>query len=378
MRETTLRTEDNAVLRVLYMALELAAKQWRVVFGDGDRRRRVCIDAGDLVGLSEAMAKAKSHFGLTAQCAVYSCFEAGRDGFWLHRALLSVGVNNVVVDASSIAQPRRGRRAKTDRLDAEQLLNNLLRHVGGERDVWKVVQVPSEADEDARRLHRERERLVKERGAHSTRLRSLLATQGLCLRPGRDFVERLEEARGWDNEALGETLLQELRREYERLVLVRRQLRELEGERKELLASADSRSMRMVVQLMRLAGVGRTSAWVFVMEFFGWRDFRNRREVGALAGLTGTPYDSGSGQREQGISKAGNRRVRALAIEIAWLWLRYQPDSALSRWYMERFAGAGPRARRIGIVALARRLLVALWRWVQFDELPEGARLTAG
>lgn len=240
-----------------------------------------------------------------------------------------------------------------------------------------MVQVPSEADEDARRLHRERERLVRERSAHRTRLQALLATQGVRLGVKRDFVARLEQARSGCGAALGEALLEELRREHERLRVVERQLRELERRRAELLERSPAQSMHMVRELMRLAGVGHTSAWVFVMEFFAWRRFRNRREVGALAGLTATPYDSGSSRREQGIGKAGNRRVRALAIEIAWLWLRYQPDSALSRWYGERFAAAGPRARRIGIVALARRLLVALWRWAEFGELPEGARLKA-
>lgn len=377
MHETTLPVNDNATGQVLYMAMELSAKRWRLVFGDGSRRRRMVIEAGDLGRLREEMVKAKRHFGLSESASVWSCYEAGRDGFWIHRQLLGMGVSNGVIDAASIEQPRRRRRAKTDRIDAEKLLTHLMRYVGGERDVWKVVQVPSEADEDARRLHRERERLLKERGAHRTRIRALLALEGLKLAPGREFLARLARCRRFDGQPLGKALVVELEREFERLRVVERQLRELEAERSVCLERADSRALRQVVQLMRLCGIGRTSAWVFVMEFFAWRAFRNRRQVGALAGLTGTPYDSGQSRREQGVSKAGNRRVRTLAIEIAWLWLRHQPDSALSQWYRERFAHGGPRARRVGIVALARRVLVALWRWVEFDEMPSGARLKA-
>ena len=149
----------------------------------------------------------------------------------------------------------------------------------------------------------------------------------------------------------------------------------MEATRKETLRSSGDPAIEQVRRLLQLKGIGMNSAWVYVMEFFAWRAFRNRRELGSLAGLAPTPYASGESSRERGISKAGNRPVRALAIEIAWCWLRYQPDSQLSRWYQRRFAKGGSRVRRIGIVALARKLLIALWRYVEEDILPEGAQL---
>ena len=377
MTEATLRVDDSARARVLYMAQELSAKQWRVLFSDGEKRRGGAVEAGDLAALLEQIRRAKERFGLAAQAPVVSCYEAGRDGFWLHRFLVCQGVDNVVVDAASVEQSRRSRRAKTDRLDVEKLLRTLIRWAGGEREAWRVVQVPSEAEEDARRLHRERERLVKERTAHRTRLRSLLALEGLSVSPTRGFVQRLERLRRWDGSALGEELRAELEREYRRLELVSEQVRTLEARQRARIREAASPAEAQVARLVAFRGLGACSAWVLVMEFFAWRAFRNRRQVGGLAGLTGTPHASGDSAREQGVSKAGNRRVRTLAIELAWLWLRYQPDSALSRWYRERFANAGPRARKIGIVALARKLLVTLWRYLDFDEVPRGAVVTA-
>jgi transposase len=323
------------------------------------------------------VTKAKERFHLPEDVRVVSCYEAGRDGFWLHRYLLSIGIENQVVDSSSIEVNRRGRRAKTDRIDGDKLLTMVMRDLGGERDVWSVVQVPSIEEEDARRLHRELERLKSERTGHRNRLQGLLVAQGMRLKPGRDFLERLEKVSLWDGGALPVELKGELVREYERLRLVEEQIHSSEQVQDERLEQAQTEAMRQVVQLMSLCGIGKTSAWVFVMEFFGWRRFRNRREVGALAGLTGTPYDSGDSQRDQGISKAGNRRIRTLSIEIAWSWLRYQPQSKLSLWFKERFAGGGKRMRRIGIVALARRRLIALWQYLEHGLLPPGAQLKA-
>jgi len=377
MNAATFRDEDNAVEPVLYIAMELSNKQWKLVLGDGVKRRRVTIEAGHLAQLGEAITKAKEKFCLPGDARVLSCYEAGRDGFWLHRYLLSVGIQNQVVDSSSIEVNRRQRRAKTDRLDGDKLLTMLMRYCGGERDLWRVVQVPSVEEEDARQLHRELERLKKERTGHRSRLQGLLVAQGIRLKPCRDFLERLEKLSLWDGRALPADLKGELEREYQRLVMVDEQLCALQKVQDERLEKAETGALRQVVQLMTLCGIGKTSAWVFVMEFFGWRRFRNRREVGALAGLTGTPYDSGDSQRDQGISKAGNRRVRTLSIEIAWSWLRYQPESQLSRWFQERFAGGGKRMRRVGIVALARRLLVALWRYLEHGVVPEGAQLKA-
>jgi transposase len=361
---------------VLFMALELSDKKWKLALSDGTKRRIVTIAAGDLVALGEAVAKAKARFGMPGGVPIVSCYEAGRDGFWLHRYLVHCGVVNVVVDASSIEVNRRARRAKTDRVDVEQLLRLLIRYHHGEKRVWSVVHVPSVEEEDARRLHRELERLKKERTGHRNRIQALLVSQGVRLQPRHDFLERLETARLWDGAALPPDLQAEGRREEARLRAVDEQVRALEAEQARRLEAAATSCHQQVAHLMRLRGIGLTSAWVFVMEYFGWRQFHNRKEVAALAGLTPMPYASGDSFRDQGISKAGNRRIRSLMIQIAWGWLRYQPHSALSVWFNTRFALGGKRMRRIGIVALARRLLIVLWRYVQRGTIPEGASLT--
>lgn len=369
------RNEDNASAPVLYMALELSNKSWRLTFGGGGKRRQVSVPAADLMKLSEAVAKAKERFGMPAPTPVVSCYEAGRDGFWLHRHLKSVGIQNEVIDAASIEVSRRLRHVKTDRLDGERLLDKLMRHHAGERGGWSVVRVPSIEEEDARRLHRELERLKRERLAHRVRMQSLLVIHGMRVKIKSTL--RLGSLTLWDGRPLPAELKAELEREVERLTLVERQIAALESARRERLREPKTEAERSIVQLMRLGAIGPTSAWLLVMEFFGWRCFRNRREVAALAGLVGSPYNSGESERDQGISKAGNRRVRAMMVEIAWLWLRFQPKSALSQWYHRRFAGGGLRMRRIGIVALARRLLIALWRYLADGVIPEGARLIA-
>jgi transposase len=377
MNAATHGTEVSVSAPVLYMALELSNKTWRLALSDGAKHRRVAVPAADLMKLSEAVAKAKERFGMPASARVVSCYEAGRDGFWLHRHLRSTGIENQVVDAASIEVSRRLRHVKTDRLDGERLLVKVIRHHAGERGGWSVVRVPSPEEEDARRLHRELERLKRERLAHRLRIQSLLVTQGVRLTIKSALRLRLGSLALWDGHSLPVELKAELEREAERLALVERQIGALEAKRRERLQSPRTEAERRIVHLMRLGAIGPASAWLLVMEFFGWRAFRNRREVAALAGLVGTPYNSGDSARDQGISKAGNRRVRAMIVEIAWLWLRFQPRSALSQWYRARFAGGGLRMRRIGIVALARKLLIALWRYLEDGVMPEGARLIA-
>jgi transposase len=257
------------------------------------------------------------------------------------------------------------------------MLRLLQRYWQGERGMLSVVRVPTVEAEDNRRLHRERERLLTERGAHSARIKSLLVAHGIRLRLNGDFLVQLEAARGGLGYALGPDLKAELIREYARYRLVDEQIRGLEQEQKARAEAGVDEAMAQVKGLMQLKGVGWQSSWLLVMEFFAWRAFQNQRQVGACAGLTPTPYSSGDSEREQGISKAGNRRVRTLMIELSWLWLRYQPGSALSRWFQRRFAGGGKRMRRIGIVALARKLLIALWRYVTDGVIPEGAVLKA-
>ena len=377
MNPATHGSEGSATVPVLYMALELSNRTWRLAFSDGAKRRQVAVPAADLIKLACAVAKAKERFGMPTSARVVSCYEAGRDGFWLHRHLLSVGIENEMVDAASIEVSRRLRHVKTDRLDADRLLAKLIRHHAGERGGWSVVRVPSIEEEDARHLHRELGRLKRERIAHRVRMQSLLVTQSVRITIKGSARLRLETLTLWDGRALPLELKAELDRERERLALVERQIEQLEAARRDRLSSPRTEAERRIVHLMRLGAIGPTSAWLLVMEFFGWRAFRNRREVAALAGLVGTPYNSGESERDQGISKAGNRRVRAMIIEIAWLWLRFQPRSALSQWYQARFAGGGLRMRRIGIVALARRLLIALWRYLEDGVIPQGARLIA-
>jgi transposase len=279
------------------------------------------------------------------------------------------------VHSASIEVPRGQRRAKTDRLDAEKLLTMLIRYHSGETKVWKVVRPPSLQEEDQRQLHRELRTLKSERTRHSNRLQALLISQGVRLKVGRDFLAALETVRLWDGQPLPPELRARLEREYECLCFGQRQIRQLEAQRRRMIRRTASREMGQVRQLLQLRGLGENTAWLYVMEFFGWRQLRNRRQVGALAGLVPTPAKSGESDGERGISKAGNRQVRAVAIELAWMWLRHQPESDLSRWFERRYSVAGKRARKVGIVALARRLLIALWRYLETGVLPEGARL---
>jgi transposase len=368
--------DDTSVARVLYMALELSASKWKVALGDGRRApSQHTVVAGNVVELLEVIGKARKRCGLSAQVPVVSCYEAGRDGFWLHRWLVEQGVDNVVVDSSSIEVNRRARRAKSDGLDAVKLYEMLVRYVGGAKRVWHVVHVPTPEQEDERRLHRELERLKRERNAHVSRIRSLAVLHNVRLERvgGRGWQERLEELK----ERLPGALYQEIARQGERLVVCEQQIKQVERERQAQLEGMLERGGPLVA-LLRLRAIGLPSAWVLVHELFGWRRFANRRELAGSVGLSPSPYSSGSAEREQGISKAGNRRCRSLLVEIAWYWLRYQPGSELAQWFTRRFAGGGKRMRRIGIVALARRLLVALWRYVEHGVIPPGAQLKAG
>jgi len=363
---------------VLYVAFELGNSTWRLACSDGRKVRQVTVTARDLEQVQGALLRAQNHFELAGGCSVVSCYEAGRDGFWLHRYLQGRGIENVVVDSASLEVDRRLRRAKTDRIDAGKLLRMLIRYHGGEKQLWRVVRVPSREDEDARHLNRELESLKRERTRHRNRIHGILMQQGLRLpNPSKKrFLKDLEALRTWDGQKLPSGMKARLVRVYQQLRLVEDQISILAKEKREQLKQVDNAKMRQVGQLLRLPGIVPVSSWSFVMELLGWRRFRNRREIAALAGLTPTPYDSGRRLREQGISKAGNRRIRTLAIEIAWAWLRYQPRSKLSQWFSERFAGGGTRMRRIGIVAVARRLLIDLWRFLEYGVIPEGALLT--
>jgi transposase len=373
-KQGNLGREQKAQEPVLYIAFELANSTWKLACSNGSKLRHATVTAGDLTQVQGTIIRAKRHFGLGDEVHTVSCYEAGRDGFWLHRYLHSCGIENVVVDSASLEVDRRLRRMKTDRIDAGKLLRMLVRYHGGEKHLWRVVRVPSREDEDARHLHRELEALKRERTRYRNQIHGILFQQGLRTNnpSKKKFIQELELMRTWDGRELPAEMKARLVRVHARLRMVEEQISSLVKEKTQRLQEENAR-MAQVAQLLRLPGIGPVSSWTFVMEFFGWRRFRNRREVAALAGLTPTPYDSGRRMREQGISKAGNRRVRTLAIEIAWAWLRYQPRSKLSRWFLERFADGGSRMRRIGIVALARRLLIDLWRFLENGMVPEGA-----
>ncbi len=363
----------------LNLALELSNKTWKLGFSNGEKTRTKTIEARDLAALREEIATAKTKLGLSEDCVIECVYEAGRDGFWIHRLLESWGIHSRVVDSASIQVNRKKRRVKTDRIDVEALLTQLMRYLGGDKQALSVVNVPSTEAEDRMRLNRERERLIRERGAHSSRIKSLFIAQGLVIDRLTDtLIEQLDTQVTATGEPLGADLKEEIRREYQRYRLTDEQVRAIEQEQKRRVEQPQDASHQLVARLLALKGIGWVSSWVLVMEFFSWRGFRNRQQLAACAGLTPTPYASGADQRDQGISKAGNRRIRALMVELSWLWLRYQPDSALSRWYRERFAQGGKRMRRIGIVALARKLLIALWRYVEHGEIPQGAVLKAG
>jgi len=376
--QETLRIQATTKQAALNIAFELGNKEWKLAFSDGSRTRYVSIDARKLYQVEREIERARKHFGLAEGIKIVSCYEAGRDGFWLHRYLVRKGIENLVVDSSSIEVNRRRRRAKTDRLDAGKLLGMLLRYYGGEQRVWSVVRVPTEQAEDVRNIGRALDVLTAERTMHSNRIKGLLVQQGIVIKNviSKKFLNKLEAACRWDGQKVSGDFKTRIVREHERLRMVYEQIRRLKKERAERVKRQDTDGMQQVAQLQKLQGIGPESSWDLVMEFFGWRAFKNRRQVAALAGLTPTPYDSGGVVREQGISKAGSRRIRTLSIESAWCWLRFQPESSLSRWFEERFAKGGKRMRRIGIVALARRLLIELWRYLNTGILPPGARLS--
>lgn len=378
MNQTTRQEESTRNQATLHLSFDLGWSEWKLAFGIavGQRPRLRTLAARDLTGLLREIELAKERFGLPVTAPVVSCYEAGRDGFWLHRFLLSQGIESLVVDSSSIEVNRRARKAKTDRLDAQKLLAQLIRFQQGEK-VFSVVRVPDPDQEDHRQGPRELGYLKEERTAHSNRIKSLLASQGIRLEVHKDFLEQLDQARLWDGHPLPVELKQRLVREHERLALVQKQIQELERQRRQALRESADAAHQQVGLLLQLRGIGENSSWLLVRELFGWRHFNNGRELGALCGLAPMPHQSGSLDREQGISKAGNRRVRCMLIEIAWCWIRLQPRSSLTLWFQQRYGPGNGRSRRVGIVAVARRLLIALWRYLGNGVVPEGAELKA-
>lgn len=363
--------------RALYIGFELGEEKWKLGFasGLGDREWVRSIPARDFDRLDQEVRKAKTRFGLPSDCSVRSCYEAGRDGFWVHRVLLEAGIENLVVDSASIKVERKRRRAKSDRLDAKALVRQLLHWYLGEKDTWKVVRVPSPEEEDARQLDRSLQTVKKEHTRTVVRIRGLLASWGARMPIDGAFPERLEEARNPLGARIPEGLRRRIGLEYERLLVLKQQLRQLESIRRRELTHGDNPLSVKARKMYALKGIGQNGAWRLSSELFSWRTFQNRKELGSLLGLTPTPYQSGDSDREQGIGKDGIRSCRAISIELAWGWLRFQPDSELSLWFERRFGGGSKRLRKIGIVALARKLVIALWRWTEHDVLPKGAIL---
>jgi transposase len=376
MQQVPHQSQSTAADSVLYMALELGARRWLLAFGLGvatpSRRREIA--AGDRAALRRAIADAKRRFGLAETAVVRSCYEAGRDGWWIHRMLETEAVINVVVDSSSIEVSRRARRAKTDRLDGDKLLRMLIRYWRGERGLWKVVHVPSPEVEDARHAERAITSLVAERTRQRNRLHALLALHGVrdALRP--TFGDRLAHLTDWAGQPLPAGAVARLALAWRVVTAVETELRLARRAQRAAVRAAATPIAIRAARLQHLRGIQTGSALMLVKEVFV-RDLTNRRQVGALSGLVAVPYQSGDAARDQGISRAGVKAVRRVLVELAWVWVKWQPDSDLTQWYQRRFASGGARARRIGIVAVARKLLIALWRYSEQGILPAGAVL---
>ena len=382
MQASTVDTPTASHCGTIFVAIELSQKSWLVTLHSPDRDRisRHKLEGGDhcalLALLERVRARAAGKLGSAPK--VVSCYEAGYDGFWLQRLLMAAGISTLVFDPASIAVEQRSRRAKTDRIDGELLLRTLMAYLRGEPRVVRMVRVPSVEQEDARRASRERDRLVKEQTGHTNRIKALLRLVGMAVGypRRRDWLNWLERQRDRQGQPMSPHLLAEVTREHARLMLVRQQLAALEQAQAVQASPVPAAMAERRDLLQRLKALGPAFATTLTNEVF-YKDFRNRRQVGAYCGLTSSPWRSGGIDREQGISKAGNPRARLKAIELAWLWLRHQPESELSRWFRTRTANAGKRAKRVAIVALARKLIVALWRYLTTGLVPAGATMKA-
>ncbi len=360
----------------IFIAIELSQKNWVLTLHSPDRdglsQPKLC--GGDHAGLlrliGDLRERVRRTLGTTP--AVVTCYEAGYDGFWLHRLLTARGITNYVFDPASIAVEQRGRRAKTDRIDGKLLLRTLMAHVRGEPRVVRIVRVPTAEQEDSRRVNRERDRLITEQTAQTNRIKALLRQRGMAVgNPRRrDWLKWLCEQRDWEGRTVPPAMLAELTREHARLMLIGEQLEAVTR----ALAAAPAAAARERDLLGRLKSLGLVTSAGMANEVF-YKDFGNRRQVAAYIGLAPSPWQSGGTDREQGISKAGNPRARRMAIELAWLWVRHQPDSTLTQWFKARTLNASKRIKRIAIVALARKLMVALWRYLTTGLVPEGAAL---
>jgi len=372
-----IRSEVSVNEPVLYVAFELGKKEWKLAMTSGfDRQPWLrTLASGDLGAVERAVRSGRERFGLPASARVVSCYEAGRDGFWIHRAVQRLGFENRVVDSASIEVNRRARRTKTDRIDALKLVMMLVRACGGERRVFAEVRVPTAEAEAARHRSRERTALVREQTRLRNQIGSWLATCGCRVTARtRQHDAWWTGVRDWADAALPTQVQVRIARAEARLAIVAEQVAAIDASQGQTTHQADPNSA--LARLVRLKGVATTSAAVLLDEGVVWRAFQNRRQIGGLLGFAPAHYDSGDSSRDQGITRAGNKRLQSVMVQLAWGWVHWQRQSALTRWYQERF-GRGKRARRVGIVALARKLLIALWRYATAGVLPAGAVLKA-
>jgi transposase len=381
MHASSARTPIAGDIGTIFVSVELSQKVWLVTLHspDKDRMSHYKVEAGDSAGLLSLLERVRERAGrkLGTVPGVKSCYEAGYDGFWLHRFLQAHGIESYVFDPASIAVEQHSRRAKSDRIDGEQLVRTLMAYLRGEPRVVRIVRVPSPDQEDARRASRERDRLVGEQTGHTNRITSLLQLLGFEVgNPRRrDWLKWLADQRDWQGQPVPPRILAEIEREHARLMLVREQLAALEKAPAQAQPTPAAVEMgRRQEMLFRLKSLGPAFTASLTGEVF-YKDFTNGRQVGSYFGLAPSPWKSGGIDREQGISKAGNPRARQKAIELAWLWVRHQPDSALTQWFRERTAKASKRIKRIAIVAMARKLMVALWRFLTTGLVPIGAKL---
>lgn len=376
---TAIRTHLGAI----FVSLELSRSTWLITSlspDGGEKLSKHSVRGSDVAGLLERFArlKEKTRARTGEVFPIIVIQEAGLDGFWIHRVLQSEGIESHVVDPASVATSRRRRRAKTDRIDGEALVRALLAYKRGEPRVCAMVKAPTPQEEDRRRVCRERKVLIVERVQHVNRVKGLLFCQGITgYKPlQRDRRERLEELQTGDSRPLPDHLKAQLRRELDRIELLMEQIKAVEAERDALLAREHAVALAPAAMLLDIKGIGPEFAGILWAEGL-FRHFANRRQVAAYAGLATTPWQSGSVDREQGVSKAGNPRLRTTLIQLAWLWVRHQPRSALSLWFEERVKRNGGRLKKTMIVALARKLLVALWKYVSAGVVIEGAVLKA-
>ena len=377
--DSTTHPPQSTANGALYMSLELSQKEWLLTMGiaGGGRRERFRVEPGDGGRIAAVVVEAKRRLKLAADTPVRSCYEAGREGFWPARLLASLGIANLVVDSSSIEVSRRARRAKTDRIDGDALLRMLWRHWSGEKQVWKIVRVPTVAVEDERQASRGASTLIEERTRYRNRIRSLLLLHGVRqVRIDHRLPERLPGMRDWAGELLPPGVQARVVESWRVLQAVEEEVAAHRRAARQRVRTGETIAAQSARKLVQLRGIAERSATVLGDELFT-RDLRNRREVGALTGLVSAPYASGETRHDQGLMRSGLPGVRRVAVQLAWAWLRYQPESALSRWYERQFGRGSAALRRLGIVAVARRLMIALWRYVKYDVLPEGAALKA-